>query len=97
MRKKLTGQALCAGALLLGVAAVGCGGAIESAPDGWVMLGWTAAALVLMGAALVLMGAALVLAALGVERTQEAETPRRRVHREPKHTVKKNSCGRKAG
>ena len=83
MRKKLTGQALCAGALLLGVAAVGCGGAIESAPDGWVMLGWTAAA--------------LVLAALGVERTQEAETPRRRVHREPKHTVKKNSCGRKAG
>lgn len=80
MRKKLTGQALCAGALLLGVAAVGCGGAIESAPDGWVMLGWTVVALVLMGAA-------LVLAALGVERTQETEPPRRRVHREPKNTV----------
>lgn len=90
MRKKLTGSALSAGAILLGVAAVGCGGAIERAPDGWVMLGWTAAALVLMGAA-------LVLAALGIARTQAAEKPRRRVHQEPKNTVKKNSCGRKAG
>ena len=41
MKKKITGSVLSAGAIVLGLAAAGCGGAIENAADGWAMLGYT--------------------------------------------------------
>ena len=47
MKKKITGSVLSAGAIVLGLAAVGCGGAIENAANGWVMLGYTLLAIVL--------------------------------------------------
>lgn len=56
MKKKITGNVLSAGAIVLGLAAVGCGGAIENAANGWVMLGYTLLAIVLGCAALALAG-----------------------------------------
>ena len=41
MKKKITGGVLSAGAIVLGLAAAGCGGAIENAANGWEMLGYT--------------------------------------------------------
>ena len=41
MKKKITGSVLSAGAIVLGLAAAGCGGAIENAANGWAMLGYT--------------------------------------------------------
>lgn len=52
MKKKITGSVLSAGAIVLGLAAAGCGGAIETAADGWAMLGYTLLAIVLGCAAL---------------------------------------------
>lgn len=52
MKKKITGSVLSAGAIVLGLAAAGCGGAIENAANGWAMLGYTLLAIVLGCAAL---------------------------------------------
>lgn len=60
MKKKITGSVLSAGAIVLGLAAAGCGGAIENAADGWAMLGYTLLAIVLGCAALALAGLGLV-------------------------------------
>ena len=38
MKKKITGSVLSAGAIVLGLAAAGCGGAIENAANGWAAL-----------------------------------------------------------
>lgn len=54
MKKKITGSVLSAGAIVLGLAAAGCGGAIENAANGWEMLGYTLLAIVLGCAALAL-------------------------------------------
>lgn len=61
MKKKITGSVLHAGAIVLGLAAAGCGGAIENAADGWAMLGYTLLAIVLGCAALALAGLGLVV------------------------------------
>lgn len=61
MKKKITGSVLSAGAIVLGLAAAGCGGAIETAADGWAMLGYTLLAIVLGCAALALAGLGLVV------------------------------------
>ena len=47
MKKKITGSVLSAGAIVLGLAAAGCDGAIENAANGWAMLGYTLLAIVL--------------------------------------------------
>lgn len=77
-----------AGAIVLGLAAVGCGGAIENAANGWVMLGYTLLAIVLGCAALALAGLGLV-----AEQRKEPQ----KIHKVPENTVKKAVCGRKAG
>lgn len=59
MKKKITGSVLSAGAIVLGLAAAGCGGAIENAANGWAMLGYTLLAIVLGCAALALAGLGL--------------------------------------
>ena len=82
MKKKITGSVLSAGA------AVGCGGAIENAANGWVMLGYTLLAIVLGCAALALAGLGLV-----AEQRKEPQ----KIHKVPENTVKKAVCGRKAG
>lgn len=56
MKKKITGNVLSAGAIVLGLTAAGCGGAIENAANGWAMLGYTLLAIVLGCAALALAG-----------------------------------------
>lgn len=61
MKKKITGSVLSAGAIVLGLAAAGCGGAIENAANGWAMLGYTLLAIVLGCAALALAGLGLVV------------------------------------
>ena len=71
-----------------GVAAAGCGGAIENAANGWAMLGYTLLAIVLGCAALALAGLGLV-----VEQRKEPQ----KIHKVPENTVKKAVCGRKAG
>lgn len=59
MKKKILSSTESVAAMVLGLAALGCGGAIENAANGWIMLGWTAAALVLGGVAIVLLGLAV--------------------------------------
>lgn len=88
MKKKITGSVLSAGAIVLGLAAAGCGGAIETAADGWAMLGYTLLAIVLGCAALALAGLGLV-----AEQRKEPQ----KIHKVPENTVKKAACGRKAG
>lgn len=88
MKKKITGSVLSAGAIVLGLAAVGCGGAIENAANGWAMLGYTLLAIVLGCAALALAGLGLV-----AEQRKEPQ----KIHKVPENTVKKAACGRKAG
>lgn len=80
MKKKITGSVLSAGAIVLGLAAAGCGGAIETAADGWAMLGYTLLAIVLGCAALALAGLGLV-----VEQRKEPQ----KIHKVPENTVKK--------
>ena len=89
MKKKITGSVLSLGAIVLGLAAVGCGGAIENAATGWEMLGYTLLAIVLVCVALALAG-------LGLTENQSAEKGKK-IHRAPEKTVKKPACGRKAG
>lgn len=79
---------LSAGAIVLGLAAAGCGGAIENAANGWAMLGYTLLAIVLGCAALALAG-------LGLAAEQRKEP--QKIHKVPENTVKKAVCGRKAG
>lgn len=79
---------LSAGAIVLGLAAAGCGGAIENAADGWAMLGYTLLAIVLGCAALALAGLGLV-----AEQRKEPQ----KIHKVPENTVKKAVCGRKVG
>lgn len=95
MKKKITGSVLSAGAIVLGLAAAGCGGAIENAADGWAMLGYTLLAIVLGCAALALAGLGLALAGLGLVVEQRKEP--QKIHKVPENTVKKAVCGRKAG
>ena len=83
MKKKITGSVLSAGAIVLGLAAAGCGGAIENAADGWAMLGYTLLAIVLGCAALALAGLGLV-----VEQRKESQ----KIHKVPENTVKKAVC-----
>lgn len=71
MKKKITGSVLSAGAIVLGLAAAGCGGAIENAADGWAMLGYTLLAIVLGCAALALAGLGLVVEQGVVNRLQQ--------------------------
>ena len=78
MKKKITGSVLSAGAIVLGLAAVGCGGAIENAADGWAMLGYTLLAIVLGCAALALAGQGLV-----AEQRKEPQ----KIHKVPENTV----------
>ena len=85
MKKRITGSVLSAGAIVLGLAAVGCGGAIENAANGWAMLGYTLLAIVLGCAALALAGLGLV-----VEQRKEPQ----KIHKVPENTVKKAVCGR---
>lgn len=84
MKKKITGSVLSAGAIVLGLAAAGCGGAIENAANGWEMLGYTLLAIVLGCAALALAGLGLVVEP-------------QKIHKVPENTVKKAVCGRKVG
>ena len=88
MKKKITGRVLSAGAIVLGLAAVGCGGAIENAANGWAMLGYTLLAIVLGCAALALAGLGLV-----AEQRKEPQ----KIHKVPENTAKKAVCGRKVG
>ena len=88
MKKKVTGNVMSAGAIVLGLAAAGCGGAIENAANGWAMLGYTMLAIVLGCAALALAGLGLV-----AEQRKEPQ----KIHKVPENTVKKAACGRKAG
>lgn len=88
--KKLKANAYYMGAILLGVAALLCAAGIENSTNGWVMLGWTCAALV-MG------GVGVVLAALGLVTEQQLDKSRK-VHRAPTRTVGAGrSGGRRAG
>lgn len=84
MKKKITGSVLSAGAIVLGLAAAGCGGAIENAANGWAMLGYTLLAIVLGCAALALAGLGLV-----AEQRKEPQ----KIHKVPENTVKKAVCG----
>ena len=88
MKKGITGSVLSAGAIVLGLAAAGCGGAIENAENGWAMLGYTLLAIVLGCAALALAGLGLV-----AEQRKEPQ----KIHKVPENTVKKAVCGRKVG
>lgn len=85
MKKKITGNVLSAGAIVLGLAAAGCGGAIENAANGWAMLGYTLLAILLGCAALALAGLGLV-----VEQRKEPQ----KIHKVPENTVTtSHRCG----
>lgn len=92
MKKKITGSVLSAGAIVLGLAAAGCGGAIENAANGWAMLGYTLLAILLGCAALALAGLGLV-----AEQRKEPQKEPQKIHKVPENTVKKAVCGRKVG
>lgn len=78
MKKKITGSVLSAGAIVLGLAAAGCGGAIENAANGWAMLGYTLLAIVLGCAALALAGLGLV---------EEQRKEPQKIHKVPENMV----------
>ena len=89
MKKRITGSVLSAGAIVLGLAAVGCGGGrLRTRPTVGRMLGYTLLAIVLGCAALALAGLGLV-----VEQRKEPQ----KIHKVPENTVKKAVCGRKVG
>ena len=77
--KKSKANAYYMGAMLLGVAALLCAAGIENSTNGWAMLGWTCAALV-MGSV------GVVLAALGLV-TEQQQDEGRKVHKAPTGTV----------
>lgn len=70
MKKKWKANAYYMGAMLLGVAALLCAAGIENSTNGWAMLGWTCAALV-MGSV------GVVLAALGLVTEQQPDEGRK--------------------
>ena len=73
-----------------GVAALLCAAGIENSTNGWAMLGWTCAALV-MGSV------GVVLAALGIV-TEQQPDKNQEVHKAPTGTVTAGrSGGRRAG
>ena len=76
MKKFITTNACYLGSMALGVCTLLCASVIENSANGWVMLGWTLAALALGGVA-------LVLAALGVAADQpEQKSPYGRIERD---------------
>ena len=76
--------------LLLAMAALLCAAGIENSTNGWAMLGWTCAALV-MGSV------GVVLAALGIV-TEQQPDKNQKVHKAPTGTVTAGrSGGRRAG
>ncbi len=79
MKKKWKANAYYMGAMLLGVAALLCAAGIENSTNGWAMLGWTCAALV-MGSG------GVVLAALGLV-TEQQPDKNQKVHQPPRNTV----------
>ena len=84
MKKKITGSILSLGAIVLGLAAMACGGAIENAANGWVMLGYTLLAIVLVCVALALAGLGLT----------ESRSAGKKIHKAPENTVKtSHRCG----
>lgn len=90
MKKKWKANTYYVGAMMMGVAALLCAAGIENSTNGWAMLGWTCAALV-MGSG------GVVLAALGLVTEQQPEKGRK-VHRAPTRAVSAGrSSGRRAG
>lgn len=79
MKKKWKANDYYMGAMLMGVAALLCAGGIENSTNGWAMLGWTCAALV-MGSV------GVVLAALGIV-TEQQPDKNQKVHKAPTGTV----------
>lgn len=79
MKKKWKANAYYMGAMLLGVAALLCAAGIENSTNGWAMLGWTCAALVIGSGG-------VVLAALGLVTEQQPDEGRK-VHKAPTGTV----------
>ena len=90
MKKKRKANAYYMGAMLMGVAALLCAAGIENSTNGWAMLGWTCAALVIGSGG-------VVLAALGLVTEQQPDEGRK-VHRAPTRTVGAGrNGGRRAG
>ena len=90
MKKKWKANDYYMGAMLLGVEALLCAAGIENSTNGWAMLGWTCAALV-MGSV------GVVLAALGIV-TEQQPDKNQEVHKAPTGTVTAGrSGGRRAG
>lgn len=79
MKKKWKANDYYMGAMLMGVAALLCAAGIENSTNGWAMLGWTCAALV-MGSV------GVVLAALGIV-TEQQPDKNQKVHKAPTGTV----------
>ena len=79
MKKKRKANAYYMGAMLMGVAALLCAAGIENSTNGWAMLGWTCAALVIGSGG-------VVLAALGLVTEQQLDKSRK-VHLAPTRTV----------
>lgn len=89
MKKKRKANAYYVGAMMMEVAALLCAAGIENSTNGWAMLGWTCAALV-MGSG------GVVLAALGLV-TEQQPDKNQKVHRAPTRTVGAGRSGRRAG
>ena len=79
MKKKWKANDYYMGAMLMGVAALLCAAGIENSTNGWAMLGWTCAALV-MGSV------GVVLAALGLV-TEQQPDKNQKMHKAPTGTV----------
>lgn len=78
--KTVKGTVLCCMSILLAIVALGCGNAIDSAANGWAMLGYTFLALAVFFTA-------LILAAIGVSAENERmEQENRKIKRIPHHT-----------
>lgn len=78
--KTIKGTVLCCMSILLAIVALGCGNAIDSATNGWAMLGYTFLALAVFLVA-------LIFAAIGVNAENERmEQENRKIKRIPHHT-----------
>lgn len=78
--KTVKGMVLCCMSILLTIVALGCGNAVDSAANGWAMLGYTFLALAVFFTA-------LILAAIGVSAENERmEQESRKIKRIPHHT-----------
>ena len=78
--KTVKGTVLWCMSISLAIVALGCGSAIESAANGWEMLGYTFLALAVFLVA-------LILAAIGVNAENERmEQENRKIKRIPHHT-----------